>query len=78
MARARQVKLDCARQLRRAAAAVLGARAEEVFEQSGGVLDLGRPEGVHDMRVATRRLRAAIEVFEVCFPRRALRRRFGT
>ncbi len=73
MARARQLELDCRDSFAAAAAAVLGARAEEVFEQSGGVLDLGRPEGVHDMRVATRRLRAAIEVFEVCFPRRALR-----
>jgi CHAD domain-containing protein len=26
-------------------------------------------EGVHDMRVATRRLRAALEVFAPCFPK---------
>ncbi len=35
-------------------------------------------ERVHDMRVATRRLRAALELFEPCFPakrhRRALKR----
>lgn len=35
-------------------------------------------ERVHDMRVATRRLRAALEVFEPCFPpkrhRKALKR----
>lgn len=35
-------------------------------------------ERVHDMRVATRRLRAALEVFESCFPakrhRKALKR----
>lgn len=53
-------------------------RAAEVFEHSGGVLDVGDIERVHDMRVATRRLRAALEVFEPCFPtkphRKALKR----
>ncbi len=43
-------------------------RSAEVFEQAGGVLDLAQVERVHDMRVATRRLRAALEVFEACFP----------
>lgn len=31
-------------------------------------------ERVHDMRVATRRLRAALEVFEACFPRKPYRK----
>jgi CHAD domain-containing protein len=57
---------------------VVEVRATEVFEHSDGVLDLGDIERVHDMRVATRRLRAALEVFAPCFPakrhRRALRR----
>lgn len=43
-------------------------RSKEVFAHSEGVLDLGDVERVHDMRVATRRLRAALEVFEPCFP----------
>jgi CHAD domain-containing protein len=30
---------------------------------------MGEIERVHDMRVATRRLRAALEVFRPCFPR---------
>ena len=34
-----------------------------------GVLDVGDIERVHDMRVATRRLRAALEIFGPCFPR---------
>ena len=34
------------------------------------MLDLDDIERVHDMRVATRRLRAAIEVFAPCFPRK--------
>jgi len=50
------------------AARVLEVRCEEVLDNAAGVLDVGRIEGVHDMRVATRRLRAAIEVFWVCFP----------
>ena len=36
------------------------------------VLDIGDIERVHDMRVATRRLRAALEVFEPCFPKKRL------
>ena len=43
-------------------------RARELVERSAGVLDTDDIERVHDMRVATRRLRAALEVFEPCFP----------
>lgn len=61
-----------------AAARVVAARSQELFEQSAGVLDLDDVERVHDMRVATRRLRAALELFEACFPpkrwRKALKR----
>ena len=49
-------------------------RASEVFEHSDRVLDVDEVDGVHDMRVATRRLRAAIEVFAPCFPRKRYRR----
>ena len=51
-----------------AAARVILVRAAELTEQARGVLDTGDIERVHDMRVATRRLRAALEVFEPCFP----------
>lgn len=78
MARARKVELDCEAPFGLAAAEVVKVRAEEVFAQSQGVLDLGDVERVHDMRVATRRLRAALEIFEPCFPgkrrRKALKR----
>ena len=50
------------------AARVLEVRCEEVLDNAANVLDVTRIEGVHDMRVATRRLRAAIEVFWPCFP----------
>jgi CHAD domain-containing protein len=60
-----------------AAARVISIRAAELTEHARGVLDTGDIERVHDMRVATRRLRAALEVFEPCFPgkphRQALR-----
>lgn len=69
---------DCNEPFARAAARVVEVRAAEVFEQSHEVLDLDDIERVHDMRVATRRLRAAMEVFEPCFSakrwRRALKR----
>ena len=78
MARARKVDLDCQEPFAQAAARVIETRADEVFEHARGVLDLGEIERVHDMRVATRRLRAAMEVFEPCFPpkrhRKALKR----
>ena len=49
-------------------------RADELFEHSQDVLDLEETERVHDMRVATRRLRAAMEIFEPCFPRKRYRK----
>jgi CHAD domain-containing protein len=79
VARAREVPgFDCDESFAGAAAKVVEVRAAEVFEYSDGVLDIGEIEHVHDMRVATRRLRAALEVFEPCFPakrhRKALKR----
>jgi CHAD domain-containing protein len=70
----RKVELDCDGSFAEAAARVVKVRAKEVFEHSDGVLDLGQVERVHDMRVATRRLRAALEVFEACFPRKRQRK----
>jgi CHAD domain-containing protein len=52
------------------AAKVVTTRAAELAENSAGVLDVHDIERVHDMRVATRRLRAALEVFEPCFPQK--------
>lgn len=58
-----------------AAATVIAARAEAVFAcRPKEVLDVGEIEGVHAMRVATRRLRAALEVFGPCLERRRGRR----
>lgn len=43
-------------------------RAEEVFEHAEGVLDTDDIERVHAMRVATRRLRAVLEIYRPVFP----------
>ena len=53
--------------------ATVSVRAQELFEHAEGVLDTSDIERVHDMRVASRRLRAVLEIYEPCFPRRALR-----
>jgi CHAD domain-containing protein len=74
VARAREVDVDCEAPFGLTAALVIEARAKEVFEQSYGVLELDDVERVHDMRVATRRLRAALEIFEPCFPRKRWRK----
>jgi CHAD domain-containing protein len=64
----------CDEPFARAAARVIAVRAEEVFEHGRGVLDTGEIDRVHDMRVATRRLRAAMELFEPCFPPKRFRK----
>ena len=56
-----------------AAATTVRVRAEELFDHAEGVLDTSEIERVHDMRVATRRLRAVLEIYEPCFPRKAWR-----
>ena len=53
---------------RDAAASAVAVRSEEVFAFEEGVLDTSDIERVHDMRVASRRLRAVLEIFEPCFP----------
>src|SRR6478736_9772900 len=73
MAKAREVPgLDGDDSFRVAAANVVSVRSDELFEQSVNVLDTSDIERVHDMRVATRRLRAVLEIYEPCFSRKAL------
>ena len=55
-----------------AAARIVAVRAREVADHAHDVLDVTDIERVHDMRVATRRLRAALEIFEPCFPPKEL------
>jgi CHAD domain-containing protein len=74
MAKARDIPgLDGRMSFREVAREAVAVRAQEVFEHAGGVLDTDDVERVHDMRVATRRLRAVLEVFEAAFHRDAHR-----
>ena len=74
MAKARDVQgLRCADPFGTTAARVVGVRVEELLEHADGVLDVRDIERLHDMRVASRRLRAAMELFEPCFPRKRFR-----
>jgi CHAD domain-containing protein len=71
MAKARDIpELAQVGSFREAAAMTVRVRAEEVFEHSAGVLDVSDIERVHAMRVATRRLRAVMEIFAPAFPRK--------
>src|SRR3954468_17326576 len=70
MAKARDIPgLHASMPFAEAAAATVTVRAEELFEQSEGVLDTSDIERVHDMRVASRRLRAGVQVYPPCFPK---------
>ena len=65
MAKARKIPgLDSGASFRDAAASAIEVRSEEVFSFADRNFDAER---VHDMRVATRRLRAALEILEPCF-----------
>ena len=69
MARARAIPdLAAEASYATAAAKIVAVRGREVADHAHDVLDLADIERVHDMRVATRRLRAALEIFEPCFP----------
>ncbi len=50
-----------------AASVTVATRSHELFVCADRVLDTEDIERVHDMRVASRRLRAALEVFAPCF-----------
>src|SRR3954467_12128689 len=70
MAKARDIEgLHADMPFAEAAAATVAVRAEELFEHADGVLDTSDIERVHDMRVASRRLRAVLEIYAPCFPK---------
>jgi CHAD domain-containing protein len=61
MAKAKEIiGLDCAAPVIERAAEVLRVRLDEVASLRGAALDFSDIEGVHNMRVATRRLRSAL------------------
>jgi CHAD domain-containing protein len=70
LAKARDIPgFDGRKSFRAIARESVDVRAREVFEHAAGVLDTEDIERVHDMRVATRRLRAVLEVFAPAFDR---------
>jgi len=74
MAKAREIPgLHAQLSYREAAASTVAVRTQELFDHAEDVLDTSDIERVHDMRVATRRLRAVLEIYEPCFSRKALR-----
>lgn len=73
MAKADQVEgLEAGDRFDVAARKVVAVRAQELFDHADGVLDTSDIERVHDMRVASRRLRAVLEIFAGAFDRREL------
>jgi CHAD domain-containing protein len=68
VAKAAEIHVDPFEPYALAAARVVRTRANELFDHAEGVLDTSDIERVHDMRVASRRLRAVLEIFEPCFP----------
>ena len=68
MAKAADIPLRPDMPFAEAAARTVEVRAAELWEHSEGVLDTTDIERVHAMRVATRRLRAVLEIFAPAFP----------
>jgi CHAD domain-containing protein len=68
MAKAAEIDVAPGEPYALAGARIVRVRTAELFEHDEGVLDTVDIERVHDMRVATRRLRAVLEVFAPCFP----------
>ena len=68
MAKAADIEIDPDEPFAQAAARIVRIRAEELVAHADGVLDTTDIERVHDMRVASRRLRAVLEIFSACFP----------
>jgi len=75
MAKAKEITgIDCAADALEWAVKVLSVRFEEVAESREAALDFSDIEGVHQMRVATRRLRSALRDFLPLVKKRPLRK----
>lgn len=75
MAKAKEITgLDCDANALEWAAKTLRVRFEEVLELRGAALDSEGIEGVHDMRVATRRLRSALRDFAHLMKKKSLKK----
>jgi CHAD domain-containing protein len=73
MAKAKHIAgIDCEGAASTAIRVVLSARFEELFALRDHALDWSDPEGVHDMRVSSRRLRGALRDFMPYLPKHGL------
>ena len=74
MAKAKRIEgLEAGTSFRVAIGRVIETRFDEMMQHQAGTI-LGRdPEALHDMRVGSRRLRAAMDVATECFPRKRYR-----
>jgi CHAD domain-containing protein len=64
MAKAKKlIGIECDGPASEAVPLVLGSRLEEMYNMRKAALDFKDPEGVHDMRVASRRVRSALRDF---------------
>jgi CHAD domain-containing protein len=70
MAKARPVTIDPDAPFADAATQTLKIRGPELLEYREGTLDGSDIEQLHSMRVASRRLRAALEVYADCWPKK--------
>src|ERR687896_2610124 len=68
MAKADDITVAPDEPFRVAGARIVRVRTRELFDHAEGVLDTKDIERVHDMRVASPRLRAVLEIFAPCFP----------
>jgi CHAD domain-containing protein len=50
------------------------ARFQEAFSYESATIKGEDPEALHDMRVAARRLRAVIQIFRTCFPKKKFKK----
>ncbi|HEY0378646.1 MAG TPA: CHAD domain-containing protein [Pyrinomonadaceae bacterium] len=75
MAKAKEIEgLNCGADVGECVRLVLGTRLGEMCALRAAALDWSDPEGVHDMRVASRRLRSAVRDFSPYLRKRKLRR----
>lgn len=72
--RARDVHgLECGATFAETARAVLAARLDELAQIRTTIAGADQSEDLHDLRIAAKRLRYSLEMFDVCFPSNAAR-----
>jgi CHAD domain-containing protein len=74
MANARRIRLDGEMPFRQAAERTVAARGPELLETVEAARQGDDIEALHDLRVAARRLRAVLEVYEPALPAKSHRR----